>query len=133
MDSLPIRVFRNYETQGIAYPNKQGMRTYTSLWNADNWATRGGRDKIDWKNAPFTARLHRFRARACKWDGQVNTSQCAATTPPNWWSSPMYSQLSNAKMGQLKWVRDNYMIYDYCKDTTRFNGQLPPECSLKQF
>ncbi|KAH7572267.1 hypothetical protein JRO89_XS04G0229900 [Xanthoceras sorbifolium] len=47
VNSLPIHVFWNYENEGIAYPNKHGMRTYTSLWNADNWATRGGLVKID--------------------------------------------------------------------------------------
>ncbi|KAK3210665.1 hypothetical protein Dsin_015371 [Dipteronia sinensis] len=109
------------------------MRAYTSLWNADDWATRGGLVKIDWKSAPFIARLSKFRARACKWDGPVSASLCAAKTLANWWTSPVYSRLSDAKKGQLKWVRDNHMIYDYCKDTKRFNGQLPPECFKQQF
>lgn len=133
VDSLPIRVFRNYENQGIAYPNKQGMRVYSSLWNADNWATRGGLVKIDWTSAPFTARFRNFRARACKWNGDISISQCGTTSPANWWTSPIYSQLSSAKQGQLQWVRDNFMIYDYCKDTKRFNGQIPPECFMQQF
>ncbi|KAJ6914083.1 xyloglucan endotransglucosylase/hydrolase protein 26 [Populus alba x Populus x berolinensis] len=133
VDSVPIRVFRNYENEGIAYPNKQGMRVYSSLWNADIWATQGGRVKIDWKVAPFIARYRSFRARACKWNGPVSTSQCASNTAANWWTSPTYSKLSNAKFGQLTWVRDNYMIYDYCKDTKRFNGKIPPECFKPQF
>lgn len=109
------------------------MRVYTSLWNADNWATRGGLEKIDWKSSPFTARFHRFRARACKWNGPVSISQCASGTPGNWWTSPVYKQLTDAKMGQLNWVRSKYMIYDYCKDTKRFKGQIPPECFKQQF
>ncbi|KAL3744957.1 hypothetical protein ACJRO7_014116 [Eucalyptus globulus] len=133
IDGLPIRVFRNYESEGIAYPNKQGMRVYSSLWNADNWATRGGLVKIDWSSAPFRAGLHNFRARACKWNGPVSITQCAATSPANWWTAPTYSQLSFAKLGQMKWVRDNYMIYNYCNDTKRFNGQMPPECSKPQY
>lgn len=133
IDGIPIRVFRNYESEGIAYPNRQGMRVYSSLWNADNWATRGGLVKIDWSRAPFIAGLSRFRARACKWDGPVSITKCAACSRGNWWTSPIYSQLSSSKMGQLKWVRDNYMIYDYCKDTKRFGGQMPPECFKQQF
>ncbi|KAJ9167846.1 hypothetical protein P3X46_019437 [Hevea brasiliensis] len=133
VDGVPIRVFRNYESEGIAYPNKQGMRAYSSLWNADNWATRGGLVKIDWNSAPFKARYRTFRARACKWNGPASISQCASNTPANWWTSPTYSQLSYAKQGQMKWVRDNYMIYDYCKDFKRFNGQIPPECFKPQF
>jgi len=30
------------------------MRIYSSLWNADDWATRGGLVKTDWSQAPFT-------------------------------------------------------------------------------
>ncbi|MBA0661665.1 hypothetical protein Goklo_005939 [Gossypium klotzschianum] len=133
IDNLPIRVFRNYEKDGIAFPNKQGMRVHASLWNADNWATRGGIVKIDWNSSPFIARFRRFRARACKWDGQVSINQCATKSPANWWTSPSFNQLSSNQMGQLNWVRQNFMIYDYCKDTKRFNGQIPPECFKQQF
>ncbi|GMN50582.1 hypothetical protein TIFTF001_019739 [Ficus carica] len=133
VDGLPIRVFRNYEKEGIAYPNKQGMRVYSSLWNADNWATRGGLVKIDWNSSPFVAKCRRFRARACKFNGPVSVTQCASNATGNWWNNPVYSQLSSAKLGQLNWVRSNYMIYDYCKDFKRFNGQMPPECFKPQF
>jgi len=131
VDSIPIRVYRNYESQGVPYPNKQGMGVYTSLWNADDWATRGGRDKADWSHAPFTAHYRRFRARACKWSGPVSINQCAS--PKNWYTSPVYSKLSNAKKGQMDWYRNKSMIYAYCKDTKRFNGVFPKECSLPQF
>ncbi|KAI3862415.1 hypothetical protein MKX03_013658 [Papaver bracteatum] len=131
VDSIPIRVYRNYESQGVPYPNKQGMGVYTSLWNADDWATRGGRDKADWSHAPFTAHYRRFRARACKWNGPVSINQCAS--PKNWYTSPVYSKLSDAKKGQMDWYRNKSMIYAYCKDTKRFNGVMPTECSLPQF
>uniref|UniRef100_A0A7N0VLT5 Xyloglucan endotransglucosylase/hydrolase n=1 Tax=Kalanchoe fedtschenkoi TaxID=63787 RepID=A0A7N0VLT5_KALFE len=133
VDSIPIRVFRNYESKGIAYPNKQGMRVYTSLWNADNWATRGGLDKINWTGAPFIARYTRFRPRACTWSGAASITQCATVTPANWWTAPAYKQLSANQLSQMQRIRSSNMIYDYCKDSNRFNGVLPPECSLQQF
>ncbi|KAL1804836.1 hypothetical protein DCAR_0830647 [Daucus carota subsp. sativus] len=133
IDSIPIRVYRNYENEGIAYPNKQGMVVYSSLWNADNWATRGGLVKIDWNSAPFVARYRDFKARSCPWEGEKSISQCAASSPENWWTSDLYKELSYAKQGQMKWARDNYMIYDYCRDTNRFNGQMPSECSKAQY
>ncbi|KAG9456158.1 hypothetical protein H6P81_000666 [Aristolochia fimbriata] len=132
IDGLPIRVFRNYESSGIPYPNKQAMRAYSSIWNADNWATRGGLVKIDWNSAPFVANLRHFRTRACKWNGLASIVLCASNLPGNWWTSPSYSKLSYAQQGQLKWVQNNYMIYDYCKDTKRFNWNMPPECSMPQ-
>ncbi|CAI0390191.1 unnamed protein product [Linum tenue] len=133
VDSVPIRVYRNYESQGVPFPNKQGMTVYSSLWNADNWATRGGLEKIDWNSAPFVAKYRDFRARACRWNGPSSINQCAVNSPANWWTSPEYKQLSYAKQGQMKWVRDNYMMYDYCRDYKRFNGNMPPECFKPQF
>ncbi|KAL6006163.1 putative xyloglucan endotransglucosylase/hydrolase protein 26 [Asimina triloba] len=133
VDGHPIRVFRNLESRGIAYPNNRGMNVYASLWNADDWATEGGRIKTDWNSQPFIARLRRLRLRACKWHGPNSIQQCASAAPGNWWSSPVYSQLTYAQEGQLKWVRDNFMIYDYCKDPNRYNGKLPPECYVQTF
>ncbi|KAH7853875.1 hypothetical protein Vadar_007582 [Vaccinium darrowii] len=133
VDSLPIRVFRNYQSDGIPYPNQQGMWGYCSIWDGESWATRGGLVKTDWNSAPFIARFSNFTARACKWNGQISITQCAAPTAANWWTSPVYSKLSSAEQGAMKRVRDNYMIYDYCQDTKRFNGQMPPECSKPQY
>ncbi|MQL70994.1 hypothetical protein Taro_003298 [Colocasia esculenta] len=133
VDGLPIRVFRNYESIGIPYPNKQAMRAYSSIWNADNWATRGGLVKIDWNSAPFVARYRQFRPRACRWMGLRSITECAASTAANWWTLPAYGSLSYAEVGQMNWVRNNYLIYDYCKDTYRFGAQMPPECSQQQF
>ncbi|MCD9644719.1 putative xyloglucan endotransglucosylase/hydrolase protein 26 [Datura stramonium] len=133
VDDIPIRVFKNYQSQGIPYPNAQAMGVYSSLWNADSWATRGGLVKIDWTNAPFIAKYRNFVPRACLWNGTVSINKCAAQTSDNWYTSPEYSQLSYAKQGQMNWVRNNYMIYDYCKDTKRFNGQFPGECFKPQF
>ncbi|CBI17810.3 unnamed protein product, partial [Vitis vinifera] len=48
VDGTPIRQFKNLESKGVAYPKNQPMRIYSSLWNADDWATRGGLVKTDW-------------------------------------------------------------------------------------
>ncbi|KAL3839897.1 hypothetical protein ACJIZ3_024488 [Penstemon smallii] len=133
VDGIPIRVYKNYESEGIPYPKQQPMRVYTSIWNADSWATRNGLDKIDWTKAPFVAKLRRFRARACSYHGPLSISQCGAPSPGNWWNSPVYSKLSNAKQEEINWVRENYMIYDYCKNITRYNGYLPGECLRAQY
>lgn len=105
----------------------------SSLWNADDWATQGGRVKTNWANAPFTASFRHFRPRACYWNGVASISQCAAKSPANWWTSPAYAQLSAPQLAKLNEIQQNYMIYDYCKDTKRFNGQMPPECYRRQF
>ncbi|CAN4096335.1 unnamed protein product [Withania somnifera] len=133
IDGIPIRVFRNYQFKGIPFPNQQGMRVYTSLWNADEWATRGGLVKIDWTNAPFIASYRSFRPKACDWNGPLSIVQCAIPTPHNCWASPSYYKLSANKVGEMNSMRSKYMIYDYCKDWKRFKGVMPIECSLPQY
>ncbi|KAF9679806.1 hypothetical protein SADUNF_Sadunf06G0053400 [Salix dunnii] len=82
VDGTPIREFKNLESKGIPYPKSQPMWIYSSLWNADDWATRGG------------------------------------------------LSLDGSGQGRIKWVQKNYMIYNYCTDTKRFQQGPPPECSI---
>ncbi|KAK4757255.1 hypothetical protein SAY87_007382 [Trapa incisa] len=129
VDETPIREFKNEESLGVPFPKSQPMRIYSSLWNADDWATRGGLVKTDWSNAPFTASYMNFNAdSACVWSSSTSSSSCAsATSAPNPWLS---EELDTISQGRLNWVRNNYMIYDYCKDSKRFPQGLPPECSV---
>ncbi|XP_010932220.1 xyloglucan endotransglucosylase/hydrolase protein 22 [Elaeis guineensis] len=123
VDGTPVRVFRNMEGMGLPYPKNQAMRLYSSLWNADDWATMGGRVKTDWSQAPFVASYRGFSANACVWAGGRSSCPAAKGT---WWAQ----SLDSPGAQKLKWVRQNYMIYDYCTDSKRFPQGFPPECSL---
>ncbi|XP_058113665.1 xyloglucan endotransglucosylase/hydrolase protein 22-like [Magnolia sinica] len=123
VDGTPIRVFRNAQGVGIPYPKDQPMRLYSSLWNADDWATRGGLIKTDWTHAPFIASYRGFGADACVWSS--GRSLCSATKA-RWWAQSLDSNGAQ----KLKWVQKNYMIYNYCRDTKRFPQGPPKECSL---
>ncbi|KAM1031168.1 hypothetical protein FF1_034947 [Malus domestica] len=70
-DWIPIRVYRNHADQGVAFPTWQPISIKASLWNGDSWATRGGRDKIDWSKGPFTASLRNHKIDACVWKGNA--------------------------------------------------------------
>eukprot|EP00253_Pinus_taeda_P005281 PITA_05281 len=115
VDETPVRVFKNRETElgkvdsNYHYPKSQAMKVYSSLWNADDWATRGGLVKTDWSKAPFVASFRNFNAAA--------SSNFAAE-----------EALDSNQEQKLQWVRNNYMIYDYCADTKRFPQGLPAEC-----
>ncbi|ERN07394.1 hypothetical protein AMTR_s00019p00242980 [Amborella trichopoda] len=126
VDGIPIRVFKNAETIGVPYPKDQPMRLYSSLWNADDWATRGGLIKTDWSQAPFTASYRDFRASGCVWLGGKSSCGASSSSSKDWRTQA----LDPSKEEKLKWVQKNYMIYDYCKDLKRFPQGFPPECSL---
>ncbi|CAK9156660.1 unnamed protein product [Ilex paraguariensis] len=132
VDGTPIREFKNAESVGVAYPKNQAMRIYSSLWNADDWATQGGRVKTDWTKAPFTASYRNFNANACVWSSgssscSSSSSSSSSTSGNNSW---LNEELDSTSQERLKWVQENYMVYNYCSDLKRFPQGFPPECAL---
>ncbi|CAF2030374.1 xyloglucan endotransglucosylase/hydrolase protein 24-like [Brassica napus] len=124
VDDTPIREFKNSESIGVLFPNSQPMRMYANLWNADDWATRGGRVKTDWSGAPFTASFRNINI-----DGCVHTngrSSCSTNKPSSSWYTQQMDATSQAR---LEWVQKNYMIYTYCTDTEKFPQGVPSECA----
>ena len=122
VDGTPIREFKNAESIGVPFPKNQPMRIHSSLWNADDWATRGGLVKTDWSKAPFTASYRNFKADACVVSS--GKSSCGGSDNPAWLSE----ELDNTKQERLRWAQKNYMIYNYCSDSKRFPQGFPPEC-----
>ncbi|KAK7821984.1 probable xyloglucan endotransglucosylase/hydrolase protein 23 [Quercus suber] len=128
VDGTPIREFKNLESVGVPFPKNQSMKIHSSLWNADDWATRGGLVKTDWTQAPFTASYRNFNASACVWSS--GASSCSSTSPSTSGSNAWLSeQMDSTSQERLQWVQKNYMIYNYCTDTKRFPQGLPPECT----
>ncbi|KAH6834178.1 xyloglucan endotransglucosylase/hydrolase 9 [Perilla frutescens var. hirtella] len=132
VDETPVRVHSNMEHKGIPYPKGQSMGVYSSIWNADDWATQGGRVKTDWAHAPFIASYNEFQINGCECSHRIaaadNMRRCSSTANKQyWWDQPTHSGLSLHQSHQLKWVRANHMVYDYCSDTTRFPA-TPLEC-----
>ncbi|EFJ23312.1 hypothetical protein SELMODRAFT_267868 [Selaginella moellendorffii] len=124
VDEIPIRVFRNNEAKGVAFPSKQSMGAFSSIWNGDQWATRGGVVKIDWSKAPFVASYRNFAVDACE-SGKVEA--CSAMAGSAWWNQERYRSLNRNQRHRLKWVQKNYMVYNYCIDTSRYPTP-PAEC-----
>nr|AJP06245.1 BSD4 [Pinus tabuliformis] len=132
VDNTPIRVFPNNEHLGVPYPNKQPMGVYSSVWDADNWATRGGLVKTDWSKAPFVASFRNFNVLQGSSNGTVqNISSCASTSTSNYTqtSGNQVTQCLNpTQQHRLRWVQKHCMIYNYCNDAKRFPQGFPPEC-----
>ncbi|CAA2945604.1 xyloglucan endotransglycosylase hydrolase [Olea europaea subsp. europaea] len=126
VDGTPIREFKNSESLGVAYPKNQPMRIYSSLWNADDWATRGGLVKTDWNQAPFIASYRNFNANACVSSSSSCTQSSTSSSSNSW----LNEELDSTSQERLKWVQKNYMIYNYCSDSKRFSQGFPPECSI---
>lgn len=132
VDNYPIRVFTNHVDIGVPYPTSQPMRVYCSLWNADDWATQGGRVKTDWTKAPFIASYRNFNANGCV-SGSPGTS-CVSKPGESLSNEAWQTQALDANgRNRLRWVQQKYMIYNYCTDVQRFPQGLPPECKRSRF
>eukprot|EP00253_Pinus_taeda_P016922 PITA_16922 len=90
VDEVPIRVFKNNKDLGMRYPFNQPKKIYSSLWNADDWATRGGLEKNDWAKASFIASYREFHIDVC----EASTSQSVcATQGRRWWDQEEFRNL----------------------------------------
>ncbi|XP_021276024.1 xyloglucan endotransglucosylase/hydrolase protein 22-like, partial [Herrania umbratica] len=122
VDGTPIREFKNLDSTKVPFPKSSAMRIHSSIWNADDWATRGGLVKTDWTKAPFTASYKNFSTQACIWPSGVGTYPCNSYP----W---LAKELDAASLERLLWVQKHYMVYNYCIDRERFPQGLPPECA----
>lgn len=126
VDDIPIRVFTNNEDAGMAFPNQQPMNIFSSIWNGDQWATQGGRVKIDWAHAPFIAAYQNYHLDACV--AADAYAPCAMPVANQWWDQAQFQALSPSQQDRLRWVEENYMVYNYCSDEKR-NPSVPFECT----
>ncbi|KAG8386735.1 hypothetical protein BUALT_Bualt03G0180000 [Buddleja alternifolia] len=127
IDNIPIRVFNNYAASGVPFPTSQPMKMYASLWNADDWATQGGRVKTDWTMAPFTATYRNYNVNGCIVSASGNS--CGTSNTQAWQTQGLDATGRN----WIRWVQQKYMIYNYCSDFNRFPQGLPRECRLPRF
>lgn len=134
MDSIPIRVFRNHESEGVPFPTKRPMYAFSSIWAAEDWATQGGRVKTDWSKAPFVAEYRGISLPVCECSSGAACSQSCASSN-NWYNAPELCRLTDEQLRQMRAVQLGYTIYDYCAaEAKKYNGQmLSPECNMPQY
>lgn len=128
VDGIPIREFKNMESIGVPFPKDQPMRIYSSLWNADDWATQGGRVKTDWSLAPFTASYRNFSSQGCIWSYRTRETSCESSegSGDNSW---LTEELDGKARARMKSLQQKHMIYNYCEDNMRFPDGVAPECN----
>ncbi|KAG2582665.1 hypothetical protein PVAP13_6KG189600 [Panicum virgatum] len=104
VNGKPIRRMKNQMRDDTPFPLYQPMRMYASIWNAEDWATQGGRIKTDWSQAPFTAFFQNYTFN---------------------------QELDEEGQQKLKDVDGKNKIYDYCTDSRRFPDGYPLERALQ--
>ncbi|CAI9089169.1 OLC1v1023680C1 [Oldenlandia corymbosa var. corymbosa] len=125
VDNIPIRIFVNKEARGVPFPNNQPMKIYGTLWDAEDWATQGGRVKTDWSNQPFTIYYQNFDPVGCVVPAQPGSPPCNPTWQPH--------DLDPKGRNLIRWAQQKSMIYNYCVDRVRFPRHRPRECRGTRF
>ncbi|XP_006652772.2 xyloglucan endotransglucosylase/hydrolase protein 24-like [Oryza brachyantha] len=131
VDNMPIRQFKNHLDAGVPFPIYQPMRLFGCLWDADDWATEGGRVKTDWSQAPFVAYFRNLTADGCvpgAYAWVCGQGPAASSAAGDWFGRGLDDV---RQQQQLREAQDKYMIYDYCTDHKRFPDGFPKECGLQ--
>ncbi|KAK1439346.1 hypothetical protein QVD17_05162 [Tagetes erecta] len=119
VDNVAIREIKRTESLGGGFPSKP-MTLYATIWDASEWATNGGKYKVNYKYAPYVAEFTNFVLHGCSLNPiELVPSQCDhETTLDN------IIPMDKVKMESF---RKKHMKYSYCEDKIRYKTP-PAEC-----
>ncbi|XP_072971536.1 probable xyloglucan endotransglucosylase/hydrolase protein 28 [Typha angustifolia] len=124
IDDIPIREVVRTPAMGGQFPSKP-MSLYATIWDGSNWATSGGRYKVNYKYAPYVAEFSDLILHGCAVDPTSHRPTCEAA------DAQVYNfiTMSSEQRSAMEKFRKKYMTYGYCYDRIRY--QTPPlECSV---
>lgn len=128
VDEVPIREVIRNEAMGGDYPSKP-MALYATIWDASNWATSGGKYKVDYNYAPFVSEFSDFVLDGCPADPLQLASAGGCSDKDAELESNDYSAITPLRRISMRKFRQKYMYYSYCYDTLRYATPLP-ECVI---
>ncbi|OAY70631.1 putative xyloglucan endotransglucosylase/hydrolase protein 30, partial [Ananas comosus] len=121
IDDIPIREVRRSEVVGGDYPSKP-MSLYATIWDASNWATAGGRYKVNYKYGPFVSEFSDLALLGCR----VDPLQAPPSTSRNCTASDAelaatgLAVMTPERRRAMRQFRERYMTYSFCYDTLRY-------------
>ncbi|KAG5538881.1 hypothetical protein RHGRI_019430 [Rhododendron griersonianum] len=127
IDEVPIREIQSDAMAGD-FPSKP-MSLYATIWDASNWATSGGKYKVNYKYAPFVAEFTDLALHGCAIDPIQEVLASACSQKDDQLENNNYASVTPKQRVAMKKFRKNYMYYSYCYDTIRYSTPLP-ECVI---
>lgn len=131
VDDVPIREVMHSAEMGSDYPAKP-MSLYATIWDASNWATAGGKYKVNYKYAPFVAQFTDLAIHGCVADPiqQLPGAAASCAEKKAELEAKNYAAVTPARRKAMAKFRQRYMYYSYCYDTLRYPVP-PPECVVE--
>lgn len=127
IDEVPIREIQSDAMAG-GFPSKP-MSLYATIWDASNWATSGGKYKVDYKYAPFVAEFNNLALHGCAVDPIQEVLATTCSQKNDQLENSNYARVTPKQRRAMKKLRQSYMYYSYCYDTIRYSTP-PPECVI---
>ncbi|OVA19161.1 Glycoside hydrolase [Macleaya cordata] len=131
IDNIPIREIQRSEAMGGDFPSKP-MSLYATIWDGSNWATNGGKYKLNYKYAPYVAKFSDLILHGCTVDPIELSPNCDNTNNDLdilGVDKSILGTLSSDQRTEMMNFRKKYMMYSYCYDHTRYSSP-PTECIL---
>lgn len=113
---------------GGEFPSKP-MSLYATIWDASNWATSGGRYKVNYKYAPFVSEFKDLVLEGCPVDPIQEYPAAGCTESVARLESADYAVITRKQRVAMRRFRQRFMYYSYCYDTLRYPVP-PPECVI---
>ncbi|KAI3796280.1 hypothetical protein L1987_38947 [Smallanthus sonchifolius] len=125
VDDVAIREIKRTESMGGDFPSKP-MTLYATIWDASEWATNGGKYKVNYKYAPYIAEFSNFVLHGCTVDPiELTSLKCEDATNTN--SIP--TGITPSQRAKMESFRKKHMQYSYCYDKIRYKAP-PSECVI---
>lgn len=125
IDNIPIREVKRTESMGGDFPSKP-MTLYATIWDGSDWATNGGKYRVNYKYAPYVSEFTNLVLHGCAVD-PIEQHQSSCDVASSFRSIP--SGISPRQRSQMEKLRKKHMTYSYCYDRARYKV-APPECLI---
>lgn len=129
IDDTPIREVRRSAAMGGDYPSKP-MSLYATIWDGSNWATAGGRYKVNYKYAPFVSEFSELALQGCRVDPieQVPSAGRCAEEEARLLAGD-FAAITPGRRAAMKNFREKFMTYSFCYDSLRYPATFP-DCDI---
>uniref|UniRef100_A0A5B6YPB5 Xyloglucan endotransglucosylase/hydrolase n=1 Tax=Davidia involucrata TaxID=16924 RepID=A0A5B6YPB5_DAVIN len=124
VDNVPIRKIKRTEAMGGDFPSKP-MSLYATIWDGSDWATNGGRYRVNYKYAPYIAEFSNLVLHGCAVDPIEHSSKCDNALK----SESLPTGITPHQRTKMENFRKKHMQYSYCYDRTRYKAP-PTECVI---
>ncbi|KAJ9152342.1 hypothetical protein P3X46_025916 [Hevea brasiliensis] len=129
IDNVPVREVVRNDAMGSEYPSKP-MSLYATIWDASNWATSGGKYKVNYKYSPFVSEYKDLVLEGCPIDPIQQIPMASTCSESNArLDTADYTIITRKQRLAMRRFRQRFMYYSYCYDTLRYPVP-PPECVI---